>query len=181
MFCFTSGEARKSESVGRIVFVNLMCEYHCKNHKRVTAAFSSFSSHVRLAQASRACQIEQDAVYYMCTLPKPHPLIYVYKAFWQNSESPYSWNKTSNWYGLRISAHIQFYDMSCVHVYLFFSSSCFMSSVFCWISDKHFSLRLDWNKYDVHVSIFKWTQRSHNMAYIPLLVLVLNMRCCWPS
>ena len=46
MFCFMSGEARKSESVGRIVFVNVMYEYHCKNRKRATSAFSSFSSHV---------------------------------------------------------------------------------------------------------------------------------------
>ena len=30
MLCFTSGEARKSDSVGRIVFVNVMHEYHCK-------------------------------------------------------------------------------------------------------------------------------------------------------
>ena len=37
-------------------------------------------------------------------LSKPHPLIYVYKSFWQNSESPYSWNKTLNWYGLMFGA-----------------------------------------------------------------------------
>ena len=39
-----SVKARKSESVGRIVFVNVVYEYHCKNRKRATAAFSSFSS-----------------------------------------------------------------------------------------------------------------------------------------
>ena len=66
MFCFTSGEARKSESVGRIVFVNVMYEYYCKNRKRrATAAFSSFSSLVwwsihsrELVTCFRSCQVQ---------------------------------------------------------------------------------------------------------------------------
>ena len=47
MFCFTSRVARKSESVGRNIFVNVMYEYHYKimnfinlytiNHKNIKA------------------------------------------------------------------------------------------------------------------------------------------------
>ena len=82
MSCFMSGEARrKSDSVGRIVFVNVI------NHKRATAEFSSFSSHVWLAfilvtdsnplalminpqsraSASGLARYKQDAVYYVCS------------------------------------------------------------------------------------------------------------------
>ena len=41
MFCFTSEEARKSDSVARIVFINVMII----KPQQATAALSNFTSH----------------------------------------------------------------------------------------------------------------------------------------
>ena len=104
MYCFTSRIARKSESVGRNKFVNVMYEYHYKHYEFHYFCTQEFiwklcpgpRSYHEVQLGTRIWQQMRMHTF------KPHPQIYIYKSNWQNIESLYSWNNTSNWSGLSV-------------------------------------------------------------------------------